>query len=170
MRAPALLLGGLLVLGLAGCAGYRVGPTNGVAAGEKSVQVNFFRNQTLEPRLVEAVNSALRKNIQRDGTYRLNTRDEGDIVISGEIVRFNRSPLSFQAADIITVRDYTLLLTAKITATERSSGKVIMQREVTGRTTIRAGTDLASAERQAVPLLADDLAKNATTMLADGTW
>ena len=170
MRPLASLLGGLLVLGLAGCASYRLGPTNGLAAGEKSVQVNFFQNKTFEPRLVEAVNSALRKNIQKDGTYRLNTRDEGDIVISGEIVRFNRSPLSFQAADIITVQDYTLVLIAKITATDRTSGKVILQREVSGKTTIRAGNDLASAERQAVPLLADDLAKNATALLADGTW
>jgi hypothetical protein len=170
MRRFALLLGGVLALGLAGCAGYRVGPTNGLAAGEKSVQVNFFQNKTFEPRLVEAVNSALRKNLQKDGTYRLNTKDEGDIIITGEIVRFNRSPLSFQAADIITVRDYTLSLTAKIVATDRTSGKIVLQREVSGKTTIRAGTDLASAERQAVPLLADDLAKNATAMLADGTW
>ena len=170
MRPLALFFSGLLVLGLAGCASYRVGPTNGLVAGEKSVQVNFFQNKTMEPRLVEAVNSALRKNLQRDGTYRLNTRDEGDIVISGEIVRFDRSPLSFQAADIITVRDYTLSLTAKITATERATGKVILQREVSGKTTIRAGTDLTSAERQAVPLAADDLARNATALLADGTW
>ena len=123
MRPLTSLLGGLLALSLAGCASYRVGPTNGLAAGEKSVQVNFFRNNTLEPRLVEAVNAALRKNIQKDGTFRLN---------------------------IITVRDYTLSLTAKIIATERNGGKVILQREVSGRTTIRAGTDLASAERQAV--------------------
>ena len=170
MRRLASLFSGVLALGLAGCAGYRVGPTNGLAAGEKSVQVNFFQNKTFEPRLVEAVNSALRKNLQKDGTYRLNTRDEGDIIITGEIVRFNRSPLSFQAADIITVRDYTLSLTAKIVATDRASGKIILQREVSGRTTIRAGTDLSSAERQAVPLLADDLAKNATAILADGTW
>ena len=170
MRPLTSLLGGLLALSLAGCASYRVGPTNGLAAGEKSVQVNFFRNNTLEPRLVEAVNAALRKNIQKDGTFRLNTRDEGDIVLTGEIVRFDRSPLSFQAADIITVRDYTLSLTAKIIATERNGGKVILQREVSGRTTIRAGTDLASAERQAVPLLADDLAKNATSLLTDGSW
>ncbi len=170
MRLFAFLLGGFLALGLAGCARYRVGPTNGLTAGEKSVQVNFFQNKTQEPRLIEAVNLALRKNIQKDGTYRLNTRDESDIILSGEIVRFDRSPLSFQAADIVTVRDYTLSLTAKITARERRSGKVIMEREISGRTTIRAGTDLSSAERQAVPLLADDLAKNATSVLADGTW
>ena len=40
---------------LFGCAGYRLGPTGGFAAGEKSIQVMPFSNQTLEPRLTDAV-------------------------------------------------------------------------------------------------------------------
>ena len=78
--------------------------------------------------------------------------------------------VSFQPADILTVRDYALSLTAKLTVKERGTGKVLFNREVIGRTTVRAGTDLASAERQAVPLLATDLARNATSLIVDGTW
>jgi hypothetical protein len=37
-------------------------------------------------------------------------------------------------------------------------------------TLIRVGSDLTSAERQALPLLAADLARNITALLADGTW
>ena len=37
-------------------------------------------------------------------------------------------------------------------------------------TLVRVGSDLSSAERQAIPLLADDLAKNVTELLVDGTW
>src|SRR5437899_4621330 len=44
----AIVAVGVLV---AGCAGYHLGSTNGVPAGERSVQVNPFLNQTLEPRL-----------------------------------------------------------------------------------------------------------------------
>ena len=40
---------------------------------------------------------------------------------------------------------------AKVTATERDTGRVLLDREVGGRTTIRIGPDLTSAERQAVP-------------------
>jgi hypothetical protein len=53
---------------------------------------------------------------------------------------------------------------------ERRSGRVLVDREVGGRTTIRIGPDLASAERQAVPNLAEDLARNVTSVLVDGTW
>jgi hypothetical protein len=32
------------------------------------------------------------------------------------------------------------------------------------------GTDLADAERQSLPLLAEDLARNVTVLLTEGTW
>jgi hypothetical protein len=153
-----------------GCAGYRVGPTNGEIAGAKSVQVNLFRNETFEPRLTEAVGTALRRHLQQDGTYRLGTRGDADIVVDGVIVRYRRSGISFQPSDIITPRDFQITMAAKVTATQRSTGRVMLDKEVTGRTTIRLGADLASAERQAVPLLAEDLARNVTSLLVDGTW
>lgn len=159
-----------LAAGLVGCAGYRLGPTNPESTGGKSIQVNSFENKTLEPRLAEAVNHALRKRLQQDGSYRLNTSLDGDILVNGTILKYERRGVSFQPTDILTVRDYQATLTVRVTATERMSGKVIVDREVTGRTTLRAGSDLTSAERQAVSLLADDFARNATTLLVEGTW
>ena len=41
-------------------------------------------------------------------------------------------------------------------------GKVIADRVIKGNTALRAGPDLTSAERQAMPLLADDIARKAT--------
>src|SRR5437667_9167667 len=167
---PCLFLVAGLALGLCGCAGYRLGPANPGLTRGKTVQVNFFGNRTLEPRLVEAVNHALRKSLQQDGTYKLNTRGDGDIIVNGAILRYERQGVSFQPNDILTVRDYQVTLMVKVTATERATGKVVLDREVTGRTTVRVGSDLPSAERQALPLLADDLARNATTLLTEGTW
>ena len=167
---PCLFLVAGLALGLCGCAGYRLGPANPGLTSGKTVQVNFFGNKTLEPRLVEAINHALRKSLQQDGTYKLNTRGDGDILVNGAILKYERQGVSFQPNDILTVRDYQVMLTVKLTATERVSGKVVLDREVTGRTTVRVGSDLPSAERQALPLLADDFARNATTLLTEGTW
>ena len=47
---------------------------NGLPAGAQSVRVEFFKNETLEPRLVVAVNRALKRNLQQDGTYALETK------------------------------------------------------------------------------------------------
>jgi len=155
---------------ISGCAGYRLGPSNGQAAGEKSVQVTPFTNRTLEPRLGDAVTAALRKRVQQEGTYRLATHEAGDVVVSGVLTRYYRRELSFVPTDIATARDYRVRLTAQVTARERSSGKVLLDQPVTGYTLIRVGSDLASTERQALPLLAEDLAKQVVGLLADGSW
>src|SRR5205085_9121785 len=155
---------------LSGCAGYHLGPTNGLRSGERSIQVNPYANQTIEPRLSDAITLSLRKSLQKDGTYRLNTSNQGDIIVSGEIVRYDRSQLALQPTDILTPRQYRVTITAQITARERLGGKVGLNRRVTGQSSLFVGSDLPSAERQGLPQVADDLAKNITGLLVDGTW
>ena len=164
------LLVGLVALGGSGCAGYKLGPVNGLTAGAKSVQVNPFTNKTLEPRLGDEVTAQLRQQLQRDSTYRLASHDDGDIVASGSVNRYLRGEISLSPSDTLTVRDYRLEITAQVTAYQRGTGKVILNQPVTGYTLIRVTTDLTSTERQAVPLLAADLAKNVTALLAEGGW
>jgi len=170
MRLLGLLTAISVAVAGSGCAGYRLGPSNGQAAGEKSVQVTPFTNQTPEPRLGDAITSALRKQLQRDGTHRLATRGPGDIVVSGTLLRYHRQELSLVPNDVATARDYQIWLTGQITARERSSGKVLFDQSLTGHTLIRVGPDLTSTERQALPLLADDLARQITALLVDGAW
>ena len=170
MRSLRLLSAGLLLLIFTGCLGYQVGPTNGLSAGGKSVRITPFSNQTLEPRLGDAVTTALRRNVQNDGTYHLSTHGDADIVVTGVLTRYTRHELSFVPSDVLTVKDYRVTVNAQVIAREVSTGKVLFTNSVTGYTLIRVGSDITSAERQAIPLLADDLAKNVTAMLVDGSW
>jgi hypothetical protein len=171
---PPRYLGGyvaiVILLVCGGCAGYRLGPTNGLAAGSRSIQINLFKNDTWEPRLTESIAISLRRWIQRDGTYALATDGDASIILDGVITEFNRSPVSFQPSDVLTVRDYEVTIYAEFTATERATGRVITSSKAWGRTTVRAGADLVAAERQAAPLLAENLARNITSILVDGTW
>jgi outer membrane lipopolysaccharide assembly protein LptE/RlpB len=156
---------------LTGCAGYKLGPTNGMPAGSRSVQVNVFQNKVLEePRLSEAVTAAVRKQLQQDGTFTLDTRNDGDVIVNGTIVRYQRAGLSYQPQDIFTPRDYRLTMWAQVDARDRLTGKMLLNRRVRGHTTVRIGNDLTTAERQSIPLAAEDLARNITALLADGEW
>ena len=166
---PGAALACALGLLVGGCA-YRLGPTNGEAAGARSIQVVPLQNNVLIPRLGDAVTVSLRRNLQQDGTYRLETRGRGDVILSGAVVSYDRSELSYQPTDVLTPRDFRIIITADLTAREADTGKVLMNRQVTGFTTVRLGADLKSAERQAIPLAAEDLARNAIAMLVDGTW
>jgi len=47
---------------------------------------------------------------------------------------------------------------------------VLVDREVSGYSTVRVGSDLPSAERQAVPLIADDLGRKVASILSEGSW
>lgn len=170
MRRWSWLLLGVLTLCGSGCAGYRLGPVNNAAAGAKSVEVNPFDNNTLEPRLTDAVTQQLRKQLQLDGTYRLASHKDGDIVVSGSIINYTRKVVSYTSSDVLTVQDYQLEITAQVSARERSTGKTILEQPVTGTTLVRVQNDLTSSERQGLPLLAASLAKNVTALLSEGGW
>ena len=159
-----------LAVSLAGCAGYRLGPVNGEIAGEKSIEILPFNNQTLQPRLGDAVTQALRERLQTDATYRLATRGDGDIVVTGVITSYNRQGLSYLNNDVTTTDNYRVNVTAHVVARERATGRVLLDKNTTGYTLVRVGTDLADAERQAAPLLAEDLAQNIAELLTEGAW
>jgi hypothetical protein len=166
--------GGILllacVLGNGGCAGYRLGSTDGVPSGDRTIVVTPFKNRTLEPRLNDDCTFALRKEIQRDGTLHLTTDSNPNLEVTGEIIRYERFEISFLSTDTTTARDYRINLTAHIVARDRNSGKVVLDRDITGHSLMRVGSDLPSAERQTMPLVATDLARQITALLVDGTW
>lgn len=170
MSSLRLLLALCVATLVAGCAGYKLGPTSGQRAGEKSIQIVPFMNRTPEARLGDAVTAAVRKELQRDGTFRLVTREAGDIVITGTLTRYERREVSLVPNDVATARDYSLSLTAQVSARERTSGKVLFDQPVTSLTLVRVGPDLPSIERQALPLLATELARRITALAADGSW
>jgi len=154
-----------------GCAGYHLGPVNGAVAGDKSIEVVPFNNLTLQPRLGDAVTQALRERLQTDGTYRLATRDPGDVVVTGVITAYNREGVSFLRTDVTTAENYRVEITAHVTARDRATGKVLLDKNgVKGYTLVQVGTDLTDAERQSLPLLAEDLARNVASLLTEGAW
>ncbi len=161
----------LLVASLAtGCIGYRVGAVNPAIPADYSIQVGLFQNGTAQPGLSESVNASIRRELHRDGTFELATSNDADVLLTGNITAYRRSAVSFQPMDILTVRDFVVELSTRVKATEKTSGEVLVDRLVTSRTTVRLGDDLASAERQALPLLANDLAKRTVATLAEGSW
>jgi hypothetical protein len=152
-----------------GCAGYRLGPTNGVVAGEKSIQITPFLNHTFQPRLGDAVTTAVRRSIQQDGTYRLATQGDADILVTGVLTKYTRHELNFKPRDVLTVQDYRVSVVAQFTARDLSSGTTKSWTNMV-YTLVRVGTDLTSAERQAEPVLAEQVAKTVTDSLVDGSW
>ena len=170
MRALKFLLSCLVAGALAGCASYHLGSANGAVAGAKSIEVLPFNNQTQQPRLGATLTQSLRERLQTDATYHLATHGDGDVVVTGVIRNYDRQGLGFLSWDVATPENYRVDVIVHVTARERASGRLLLDKDVKGHTLVHIGADLASAERQALPLLADDLAQNIAELLTEGAW
>jgi len=159
-----------IALLLCGCAGYRLGPTGGQTAGARSVQITPFLNHSLEPGLADELTESVRKSVQQDGTFRLATHGDSDLILEGVIINYRRREVSLSDDDVRTVQDYQVSMGVQVSIRERYTGRVVADREVRGSTLLRVGDNLASAERQAAPVLAKDLARQITALLVDGAW
>lgn len=169
MRATSLLAL-VLVVASCGCAGYRFGPSNGRKAGAQSVQITPFVDHSAEPGLADELTFTLRKAIQRDGTFRLATHADGDLVLTGVLSDYRRRELSLSITDVRTVTDYQVSVIVQVTVRERASGRIVLERSITGTALLRVGEDFGSSERQIVPVLAQDVARQITDLLADDGW
>ena len=170
MRFGLLPLLGMVLLGLTGCAGYHLGPVNDAVAGGRSIEVFPFDNQTFQPRFGDAVTQSIRERLQADGTYHLATHGGADVVVTGTIKGFHRAGVSFSSADITTTVNYREEVVAHVVARESGSGRIVLEKDISGYTLVNVGPDLSSADRQAQSLLADDLARNITLALTEGGW
>ena len=94
----------------------------------------------------------------------------GDVVVTGVITAYNREGVSFLRTDVATAENYRVDITAHVMARDRGTGKVLLDKNVNGHTLVQVGTDLTDAERQSLPLLAEDLARNITSLLTEGAW
>ena len=170
MRARNFLA--VLVVALfTGCAGYHIGPIGGtLVAPGKSVEILPFDNQTLQPRLGDALTQAARERLQTDGSYHLATREPADVVITVTIKRYGREALSFLSTDTATPENYRVGLLVHVVIRDRSSGKLLLEKDLKPHTLVHIGTDLASAERQALPLIADDFAHDLISLLSESAW
>lgn len=170
MRALIFFLSCLAAVFLTSCAGYHLGAVNGTVAGEKTIEVLPFNNQTLQPRLGGAVTQALRERLQVDGTYRLVTRSPGDVVVSGVIRNYQREGLGYLNNDSSTPQNYRVGVIVHVVVRERATGKLLFEHDVSGHTLVNVGSDFASSERQAAPLLAADLAQNILAHITERAW
>ena len=160
----------LWAMGSAGCAGYHLGYRGTSMKDMGSVQIKPVQNNTQEPGLGEALSFALRQQIQRDGTFALETQNRGDILLEATVTSVTRNKLTLDPQDVLTVRDFEIFVTAQFKATRQSGGEVLMQKEITGKTSSRAASDLTEAERRVLPLVMQDMAQQAIDQLSNPDW
>lgn len=165
----------LLALCFPGCAGYTLGPIKPKQmTGVKTIAVNSFKNDTLEPRVEVLMADAVIKQIQQDGTYQVVDEKSADAILEGTVEEIERRPARSVRGNVLLTREFTLLLRVKYKVTRRDNGQQLDQRTVTGTTSFFVSgsnplvADVNQDERQALPLAAEDMAVRLTSMISEG--
>jgi len=160
----------LVVCGLSGCAGYRVGNISGRdLQGVHSVFVPVVRNSSLEPDLQVTLTNEIIRRFNNDGTLTVNQTSNADSELDVTVVNVRRQASRSSTTDVLVTAQYQLTIEAKATFVNRRLGRKIFENStVTGSTTFFTQANIQEGERQALPLAAEDLAKNVVTMVTEG--
>ena len=160
---------------LAGCAGYHVGPIKPKPMeGVRTIAVPSIKNETLEPRVEVLIANSIIKQIQQDGTYRIADEKDADAILECTLSNIDRHPQRSVRGNELQTREFDLLLRLHYRITERTTGRQLDSRTVTGRTSFfvtgsgRVAADVNQDERQALPLAAEDAATRLVSLISEG--
>lgn len=158
----------LLALLAGGCAGYHVGPATPAHLRHiKTIAVPTFGNTTLVPRIEVLVTGTIIKQLQQDGTFRIVSEDQADAVLNGEIVRVGRSPARSVRGNVLSTTEFNLNLSVRYNLVGQD-GKMLSAGGAGGSTSFFVGSDVSTDERQAMPLAAEEMAKELVSQLSEG--
>ena len=169
------LLALIAALGVAGCAGYELGPIKPTPM--KSVQKIYVKNvtnDTLHPRIEVLLTNILIKQIQQDGTYEITDENRADAILKVHISEIERRPARSLRGNVLQTREFLLNLRARYEVMKTSTGAIIDARNVVGTTSFFVSSpnlttaDSNQDERQAIPLAAEDLATRITSLISEG--
>ena len=151
-----------------GCAGYHVGPVTPAHLQHiKTIAVPTFGNITLTPRIEALVTGTVIKQMQQDGTFRIVSEDKADAVLKGEIVAVNRSPARSVRGNVLATTEFNLNLAVRYNLVGRD-GRPLSSAGASGSTSFFRSSDVGTDERQALPLAAEELAKQLVSQLSEG--
>lgn len=175
MNRPLTSLLAIAPLLIGGCAGYKIGPVKPTRfANVQTIAVNTFKNQTLQPRVEVLLASAVIKQIQQDGTYKVADESQADAILEGTLEEIRRRPMRFVRGNVLQTREYNLQVRVHYKVTQRSTGKVLEDRVVTGDTSFfvsgsgSIAADVNQDEIQAFPLAAEELSVRLVSQIAEG--
>jgi len=124
MRRAALLA----VLALAACGYHLSGTGTTVPESARTIRIERFTNRTRETGLDVHLHRAVEDEFRRQGTLRVVTEGDADLVLSGTIRRFTSVPVAFSATDEAV--QYQGIMQVSLRLTERESGHVLFENKL----------------------------------------
>lgn len=155
-----------LVLGSAGCAGYRLGSM--LPPDIKSVYVPSFINETGEPLIEIECQRAVIEELQRDGSLAIANEENADAIVRVRLREYRIEPVVYDTVSRSNVRQYRIKIAAALVMTRRVDDSVIVERPaVRGEGVFNVAGDLSSSKLVGLPVAAADLAKSLVQQMVE---
>jgi hypothetical protein len=164
-----LLASSVAIFVLAGCAAYKLG--TGSTPKFATLYVATVTSDALIPQARTLVTTAVREAFIRDGRVALvDTAAEADAVLEITLSGYGRTETVARSDDTGLARRFDVTLTAVATLTDnRSKEHFFTRRPLDAKRGVFTDSGLVPSEYQALPLLAEILAKEAVQAALD-TW
>jgi hypothetical protein len=138
-----------------------------------TVAVPTFKNNTLLPRIEAQTADAVAKQFQQDGTYRLESSDQADVIVEGTIVSVDRLPMRIFASNVLQTSEFELTLRVKYRVIDRVTGAVLMEGNAVGVTPFFSEADLVNSDlvtnqNMNYPIAAQRMAEHLVSKVAEG--
>ncbi|NLE66260.1 MAG: LptE family protein [Lentisphaerae bacterium] len=147
-----------VLIGLAGCAGYRIGST--LPSDIKTIHIPTFTNKAKQPLIEVQATSRAVSEFQRDGTLRITGAAEADVILEVTITDLTLTPLRYKRNDRRTPNEYRMKLTASYKLKRTETDAIIGESpKIEGETTFPYAGGMQAAIQTALPDAADDLGR-----------
>jgi hypothetical protein len=163
---------------LTACLGYHIGPVKPYYLQDvHTIAVPTFENNTLIPRIEVLVTDTVIKQFQQDGTFKIASNENADVILKGEISRITRSPARSVAANVLATSEFNLVMRLRYKLVGRDGKLIGTPGEVSGSTSFfventssisTTNGDVTTDERQALPLATEQLATRLVSQLSEG--
>ena len=163
---------------LVACLGYHIGPVKPYYLQDvHTIAVPTFENNTLIPRIEVLVTDTVIKQFQQDGTFKIASNDNADMILKGEISRITRSPARSVRGNVLATSEFNLVMRLRYKLVGQDGKPVGPPGEVSGSTSFFVGNtssisttngDVTTDERQALPLATEELANHLVSQLSEG--
>lgn len=168
-KCTAMLLGmALVLLTLPGCVGYQLGST--LPPDVKAIYVHRFINKCNEPLLEIDTTNATIAEFQKDGTLRIVSKGEADVLLETTLNAMTLTPLRYdQITDKAKPNEYRLTLEVSFVLKRAKTRDIMNEASVVGESTFVYVGNFNSSKRAAIPAASEDLAKRIVEKVVE-TW
>ena len=145
----------------AGCKSYTW--TSSVPEEYRTVAVPVFENRTNAAELGPIVTQYLRRELQREGTFKLRRTGDAAVELQGSIASVRRGALTYDRSLGTRANSYRYLVTAEVSVIDKKTGKVLLDtRRYTAETSFLAHNDLLTGQRNAAARIGQDFGRQIT--------